>query len=82
VSQGDSEQAGLEEPSDAASKKRRLREPSDTASKKKRLDSRNEANQSPNRKRLRLSRLPGSAAIYETETAVVRCVLLPFLAYV
>ena len=61
VSQGDSEQAGLKEPSDITSKKRRL-------------DSRKEVSQSLNQKRLRLSLLPGSGALYETESAEVRCV--------
>jgi hypothetical protein len=62
VSQGDSEQAGLEEPSDTASQKRGL-------------DSGKEASQPPNQKRLRVSQLPGSGAIYQTESAEVRCVL-------
>jgi hypothetical protein len=62
VSQGGSEQAGVEEPFDTASKKRCL-------------DSRKEANQSPDQKRLQLSLLPGSGAIYETESAVVRYIL-------
>src|SRR5271168_840849 len=48
---------------------------SEQASKKRRLDSRKEASQYWNQKRLRLSLLPGSGAIYETESAEVRCVL-------
>jgi hypothetical protein len=43
--------------------------------KKRPLDSRKEAGQSLNQKRLQLSLLPGSGAIYETESAVVRYVL-------
>jgi hypothetical protein len=62
MSQGDSKHASLEKPSDTASKKRDL-------------DSEKEASQSPNQKRLRVSLLPGSRTVYETESAEVRCVL-------
>jgi hypothetical protein len=44
----------------------------DTASKRRRVEGETE---SSNRKRLQLSPLPGSNAIYETKSAVVRCAL-------
>ena len=61
--------------SQGKSKPASLEEPSDTTSKKRGLGSEKEASQSPIQKRLRVSLLPGSRAVFETESAEVRCVL-------